>query len=129
MIRPKIRKNKLTENQSKNIIKYVIVLSCLIMNISYSMYESMFIYELMQTSYSFLFYLFYRLILIYNFVINILLFLSLLENEKLHHEKFFILLKRLDIFFLILFGFLWDIKSLMILFFININTFYMSSNF
>ena len=98
MIRPKIRKNKLTENQSKNIIKYVIVLSCLIMNISYSMYESMFIYELMQTSYSFLFYLFYRLILIYNFVINILLFLSLLENEKLHHEKFFILLKRLDIF-------------------------------
>ena len=129
MIRPKIRKNKLTENQSKNIIKYVIVLSCLIMNISYSMYESMFIYELMQTSYSFLFYLFYRLILIYNFVINILLFLSLLENEKLHHEKFFILLKRLDIFFLILFGFLCDIKSLMILFFININTFYMSSNF
>ena len=129
MIRPKIRKNKLTENQSKNIIKYVIVLSCLIMNISYSMYESMFIYELRQTSYSFLFYLFYRLILIYNFVINILLFLSLLENEKLHHEKFFILLKRLDIFFLILFGFLWDIKSLMILFFININTFYMSSNF
>ena len=129
MIRPKIRKNKLTENQSKNITKYVIVLSCLIMNISYSMYESMFIYELMQTSYSFLFYLFYRLILIYNFVINILLFLSLLENEKLHHEKFFILLKRLDIFFLILFGFLWDIKSLMILFFININTFYMSSNF
>ena len=129
MIRPKIRKNKLTENQSKNIIKYVIVLSCLIMNISYSMYESMFIYELMQTSYSFLFYLFYRLILIYNFVINILLFLSLLENEKLHHEKIFILLKRLDIFFLILFGFLWDIKSLMILFFININTFYMSSNF
>ena len=129
MIRPKIRKNKLTENQSKNITKYVIVLSCLIMNISYSMYESMFIYELRQTSYSFLFYLFYRLILIYNFVINILLFLSLLENEKLHHEKFFILLKRLDIFFLILFGFLWDIKSLMILFFININTFYMSSNF
>jgi hypothetical protein len=129
MIRPKIRKNKLTENQSKNITKYVIVLSCLIMNISYSMYESMFIYELRQTSYSYLFYLFYRLILIYNFVINILLFLSLLENEKLHHEKFFILLKRLDIFFLILFGFLWDIKSLMILFFININTFYMSSNF
>ena len=115
MIRPKIRKNKLTENQSKNITKYVIVLSCLIMNISYSMYESMFIYELMQTSYSFLFYLFYRLILIYNFVINILLFLSLLENEKLHHEKFFILLKRLDIFFLILFGFLWDIKSLIFL--------------
>ena len=59
MIRPKIRKNKLTENQSKNITKYVIVLSCLIMNISYSMYESMFIYELRQTSYSYLFYLFY----------------------------------------------------------------------
>ena len=130
MMRPKIRRNnKLSEIPNNNITRYVLLLSCLIMNISYSMYESMFIYELMQTSYSFLFYLFYRLILIYNFVINILLFLSLLENEKLHHEKFFILLKRLDIFFLILFGFLWDIKSLMILFFININTFYMSSNF
>ena len=129
MIRPKIRKNKLTENQSKNIIKYVIVLSCLIMNISYSMYESIFIYELRGFSLSTFVYLFYRLTLIYNFMMNILLFLSVLENEKLHHNSFFKILQSLDLVFLIILGLNYNIKSMMILFFININTNYISSQF
>ena len=47
MMRPKIRRNnKLSEIPNNNITRYVLLLSCLIMNISYSMYESIFIYEL-----------------------------------------------------------------------------------
>jgi hypothetical protein len=126
MIRPKIKRNKLTPLQEKNITKYVLILSCLIMNISYSMYESMFIYELRNMSYTFIFHLFYRIILLYNFSINILLFMSLLDNESLHREKIFVFLKRLDICFLFCFGVFNSLKSFMILFFININVFYIS---
>jgi len=130
MMRPKIkRNNKLSEIRDNNIAKYVLLLSCLIMNISYSMYESIFIYELKGLSLSFLVYLFYRITLIYNFMMNILLFLSLLENEKLHHNYFFKILQSLDLVFLIILGFNYNIKSMMILFFININTNYISSKY
>ena len=130
MMRPKIRRNnKLSEIPNKNITRYVLLLSCLIMNISYSMYESIFIYELRGFSLSTFVYLFYRLTLIYNFMMNILLFLSVLENEKLHHNSFFKILQSLDLVFLIILGLNYNIKSMMILFFININTNYISSQF
>jgi hypothetical protein len=130
MIRPKMRRNnKLSEIPNNNITRYVLLLSCLIMNISYSMYESIFIYELRGLSLSFLVYLFYRITLIYNFMMNILLFLSLLENEKLHHNYFFKILQSLDLVFLIILGLNYNIKSMMILFFININTNYISSKY
>lgn len=130
MMRPKMRRNnKLSEIPNNNITRYVLLLSCLIMNISYSMYESIFIYELRGFSLSTFVYLFYRLTLIYNFMMNILLFLSVLENEKLHHNYFFKILQSLDLVFLITLGLNYNIKSMMILFFININTNYISSKY
>ena len=128
-MRPKIKRNKLSEITNDNITKYVFLLSCIIMNISYSMYESIFIYELKGLSLSFFIYLFYRLTLIYNFMMNILLFLSVLENEKLHHNSFFKILQSVDLIFLIFLGVNYNIKSMMILFFININTNYISSKY
>ena len=62
-------------------------------------------------------------------MMNILLFLSVLENEKLHHNSFFKILQSLDLVFLIILGLNYNIKSMMILFFININTNYISSQF
>jgi hypothetical protein len=129
-MRPKVkRNNKLSEIKDNNITKYVFLLSCLIMNISYSMYESIFIYELRGFSLSTFVYLFYRITLIYNFMMNILLFLSLLENEKLHHNSLFKILQSVDLFFLITLGLNYNIKSMMILFFINMNTNYISSKY
>ena len=129
MIRPKMRKNKLSKIPHENIIKYVLVLSCLIMNISYSIYESMFIYEIKDFSFTSMIFFFYRIILITNFIINIILFLSLLENEKLHHEIFFKTFQSLILVSLLFFGLNYNIKSMMILFFLNINTFYASSQY